>query len=228
MITDFKIFENNDISDCQKYQRLLDIVNYNRNNILSKFKKYKKEGNSFNVKCEKYRNRFNEKWEETQNILFHIISLNDYTLIKYLIDNGIDINTRYKNKNVLYAAINQLFTTHLSDTKIIELLIKSGIDLNTPDDDLMTPLIYMSIFYIDKNEFSDDFDFNKIFNIYKLMFKYGADPNIKDINNLTFIDYLKNIVNESDETYYENEIILNKLLLLPQIQKAIKRNKFNL
>jgi ankyrin repeat protein len=216
MITDFKIFENNDISDCQKYQRLLDIVNYNRNTILSKFKKYKKEGNSFNV-CEK-----------SQNILFHIISLNDYTLIKYLIDNGIDINNRYKNKNVLYAAINQLFTTHLSDTKIIELLIKSGIDLNTPDDDLMTPLIYMSIFYIDRGEFSDDFDFNKIFNIYKLMFKYGADINIKDINNFTFIDHLKNIVKESDETYYENENILNKLLLVPQIQKAVKIRKFNL
>lgn len=158
--------------------------------------------------------------------LFSTVYDNHYEKLEKLIDDGVDINIRYNNRNILYVAINVFFTTHLADTKYIKLLIKNNIDLNTADDDGYTPLLYLSLFNINIDLFPDDYDFNQIVEIYKLMLKFGADPTVKS-KSLTCIDFIENIIIDENNDKI-NKIVFNKVLLLPELKKMRKIKKFNL
>jgi len=148
--------------------------------------------------------------------LFSTVYDNHYETLEKLIDNGVDINIRYKNRNVLYVAISVFFTTPLADTKYIKLLIKNNIDLNTTDNNGFTPLLYLSLFNINIYLFPDNYDFNQIVEIYKLMLTFGADPTVKS-DSLTCMDLIDDII--TDENDKINKIVFNKVLLLPELKK---------
>lgn len=120
--------------------------------------------------------------KELNSQFLQIIGTSDFDKIRYLIENGADVNTKTENGNTQlhYVAKN-------NNIDIVKLLIEHGADVNTRNDHEETPLTWACI--DNRSE------------IVKLLVENGADVNTKDNCGFTPLDYATQYSDKSTITY---------------------------
>ncbi|KAF8818834.1 hypothetical protein IHI24_000068 [Rickettsia endosymbiont of Cardiosporidium cionae] len=129
---------------------------------------------------------------EGYNSLMFAIMQNKIDIVKYLIDNNIDINfqkmkyRRFKllNKDAIYPTA-LMIAVRYSNLEAVDLLLSKSADINLQDSLGRTALIYA----ITEDKLEDEVGIK----ILKLLLDHGANKNIKDSNNQTAMDLAKKL-----------------------------------
>lgn len=148
--------------------------------------------------------------------------------VQYLIEHNVNLNK--PNRRNEYA-INIVICQR--NIEILDLLLNNGADLNVIGSDhypLYTVIILMNRQYSNENEF------NRLFDMFKLLIKHGADPNIKikSVLGKTILDILMvewRIMNYRDSNkspidvimyLMDNDLLINKV----NMDQLMKNTKF--
>lgn len=150
-------------------------------------------------------------------ILALAVIYNEFVLVKYLIDAGVNLNIQTRDINEPGLTPLMHATIKSSRFNIAKLLIECGADINLQDDYGNTALHYAISYNREK--------------IVKLLLDNHADINIKDKNNATPLDrvseytytYIKKLLNNIGKT--EKEESIQQLLITLTKIKEIKEEK---
>jgi len=200
MITKFKIFENST-------NKMIFDEYANSEKKIDFLKEYLKKGGDINIKSE-----FNETF---------IYYTTDYETIKFLIDNGIDLNSSDDNeKNVLEYYLTNVY---LGDFESYKLVIDNIDDLNTQssteNNESLLMLCVFELQYYSKEILKTNYVLMKKVLFYLL--EKDTDWKIRDIKNRTFID----IINQNYESLEKGKLFKDIKESFPEKYKQYMKSR---
>ncbi|WP_128895842.1 ankyrin repeat domain-containing protein [Longirhabdus pacifica] len=127
--------------------------------------------------------------KEKTALMWNLDSLIIGSNIAYtLIEAGADVNTTYKDNFLegftpltVAVVINNMHS--VTGTQLIEAMLNNGADVNAPDGSISSALLYASY----------DFGYGIDFEVIQMLLDHGADPQLKDENGDTILDYIKEL-----------------------------------
>ena len=159
--------------------------------------------------------------------LFQDDSLNDKSLLEYMIDNNFDINPLYTSNENIIKILYQRQRPDLMDYRNVDFLLKIFIDDSNTYFDYILDCIKNGKINYDKNIFTKPHDFNLLVKYYLIIAKHDMLGYIEKIskaellseyNNMTLIEYLLN----SNTELTLNKILSDELKSDPNIAVILK------
>jgi len=147
------------------------------------------------------------------SLLHYATALQNYAIAEYLIDTGINVDTKSKKGiTALQLAIDR------NNVQILELILLNGANVNTHVSYGSTPLD-RAIYIKDENVRTE---------VVRLLLKYKADINLKDGRGNTVLHKVRSEELTSLILSYNPDLTLKNADGLNPLELALKRNKLNI